>query len=456
MRLLIKNATIFDPLNGIQGQPGNLYIRNGRMSKPFKNPDQVIDATGLWALPGGIDAGSAFTSYGISLYGFQQGLSIYPASLSASYALMGYTHLHESMMFPTTALETHRFLTALPYQDGSASLCLSLREFGSLIGSDTPPEWTVLFLDLCAQRFHALNIHLLETSVHFRESALSRFNIQASKVLRYIERLPLNLPFLIETTSRLLDEELPGTPNLYYSHIGQAIDGKYAYKQIITHMTSKGMSGDLGLIPPFPHHQLQITSELTEGEHLVAHIGLHAPLKYLKVSPPASQIPLILNFATHPEFKKNLAFSTLCLGSQAIDCYPVLFQQLFENDHSFTVEDFVYQTRLVPASLLGLKDKGHLGIGAIGDVALYDPNKGQSPGEVLSHCHTLIKGGTPVIEEGVFAHAPEHPETQTYFRSHSPTEKGFAIFTTYFRAYPRLEHLHVPETMGVWKSIPIE
>ena len=350
---------------------------------------------------------------------------------------------------------THQFLASLPYQDGSASLNLALREFGALIGSNTPPDWTVQFIDTCAHRFRALNIRLPEASAHFRESNLSRFNIQAGKVLEYIARLPLNIPFLIETTSRLLDEDLPVSPNLFYSHIGRAIDGEYAFKQASSLMASKGMKGDMGLTPNTHHHQLRIEAEMGEEERLATHIGLHAPLRYMEINTPSSQITLALNLATHSNFKKNLAFSSLCLGAQSGEFYPLFFKQFFENDASYTVSDFVLQTRVLPATLLGLEDKGHLGVGAVGDVALYSPEKNLETGEMLSRCHTLIKGGTLVIEEGYLLETAS-PVTQTYFRSYTPSERDFAMFASYFKAYPRIEHLEVPDPLGNWYPIPID
>ena len=453
MKLLIKNAMVYDPKNDVQGETRALYIQKGRVSKPFKKPDKVIDAKGMLALPGGVEAGTTLSSYGLPLFSFQQNLTADPQSLSTAYARLGYTHLHESMMFPTTSLMTHHYLTALPYQDGSASLCLTLREFGGLAGAGTPPEWVVRFIDTCAQRFRALNIRLPESSAHFRESALSRFNIPASKVLEFLAGLSLNLPFLMETTSRLLDETLPATPNLFFSHIGRAIDGEYAFKQATSHMASGTMRGDIGLTPAAVHYQILTEPELCRQERLSVHLGLTGPLRYAEVQPSVSQVSLSLKLATHPEHKKRLAFSSLCLGPQAGEFYPTLFRQLFDANDSYTISDFVWQTRVMPATFLGLEDKGHLGVGAVGDVALYQPRENLSTGDILGHCHTLIKGGQLVMEGGEFTGIL--PETRTFFRAHDPTERDFAFFAGYFRSYPRLEHLDVPDSLGSWQPLPL-
>ncbi len=455
MKLIIKNATVHDPRNGIDGEVRDLYIHEGRLTEPFPDPEKIIEAKGLLALPGAIEAAGILTSYGLRTYAYQVGFPADPVTHSTIYARMGYTHLHESFMFPTTALETHTFLNALPYQDGSASLCLTLRDFGALIGANTPPEWTVRFLGTCLSRFRALNIRLPETSAHFRESTLSRFNIQANRVLAYLSELPLQVPFIVETTSRLLDEDLPAVPHLFYSHLGRAVDGEYAYKQAATHLASKGIRGDMGLAPEaVSFHQLRLEPIMGERERLTAHIGLHAPLSYADGILPAAQARLAASLATHPDFRKNLAFSTLCLGFQTGEHYPNLFRKLFDTDISYRVNDFVVQTRVLPAELLGLEEKGHLGIGAVGDIALYKPEKGRSLGETLGRCHVLIKGGNPVLVDGRFVDDAS-PETGIYYRNHVPSERDFAMFVGYFKDYPRLEHLEVPDAIGNWKPIPL-
>ena len=437
MKLVIKNAKIFDPKNGIDGQKGNIYLKDGRISRPFKKADREIDATGLWALPAGIETGIPFASYGLSFYGYKKNFPG-PKEISRRYAQMGYTHLHESMMFPSTAPGIHHFLSTLPYQDTSASLCLTLREFGTLIGSNIPPEWAVRFFNICAHRFRALNIRLPESSAHFKKSTLARYNIQAQKVFDYLSRLPLSFPLIVELTSRLLDEDLPQSPYLYYGHIGRAIDGEYAFKQVSKLITEKKTMGDIGLAPQASHSKLKIEAEIGEDEEVSAHIGMHTPLRFLEV-PEKSQSDFVLTLASHPNFKDNLAFSSSCLGVEAGKHYPSIFQELFERDTAYTISDFIKQTRVLPAAILGLENKGHLGIGAEGDVALYEPENSSSTGEILSRCHTLIKNGIPIIEKGQFLDVTSKLTKKTYFRSYTPSERDLTMFAGYFKSYPRLE-----------------
>ncbi|MEI8378480.1 MAG: formylmethanofuran dehydrogenase subunit A [Planctomycetota bacterium] len=57
--LLIKNGILHDPANGIDGVAGDLWIEGGRVvaapADPATRPVQVIDATGLVVMAGGVD-----------------------------------------------------------------------------------------------------------------------------------------------------------------------------------------------------------------------------------------------------------------------------------------------------------------------------------------------------------------------------------------------------------------
>ena len=57
--LLLRNGTVYDPTNGINGVQKDLWIVDGRIAPvPFDSAfraDRVIDATGLVVMPGGVD-----------------------------------------------------------------------------------------------------------------------------------------------------------------------------------------------------------------------------------------------------------------------------------------------------------------------------------------------------------------------------------------------------------------
>src|SRR5215203_7350381 len=57
--LCIRNGTIYDPANSVDGEILDLWIREGKIVPPpvdpLTIPDRVIDCTGLVVMPGGVD-----------------------------------------------------------------------------------------------------------------------------------------------------------------------------------------------------------------------------------------------------------------------------------------------------------------------------------------------------------------------------------------------------------------
>jgi formylmethanofuran dehydrogenase subunit A len=53
--LIIKNGFVFDPLNKVNGEKMDIAIKNGKIVEKVTRKAQVIDATGLTVMPGGVD-----------------------------------------------------------------------------------------------------------------------------------------------------------------------------------------------------------------------------------------------------------------------------------------------------------------------------------------------------------------------------------------------------------------
>ncbi|GIX04848.1 MAG: protein fwdA [Planctomycetaceae bacterium] len=57
--LLIRGGTVYDPLRGINGEVGDIWVAGGKIVAPATEPEprvcKTIDATGLVVMPGGID-----------------------------------------------------------------------------------------------------------------------------------------------------------------------------------------------------------------------------------------------------------------------------------------------------------------------------------------------------------------------------------------------------------------
>ena len=68
----------------------------------------------------------------------------------------------------------------------------------------------------------------------------------------------------------------------------------------------------------------------------------------------------------------------------------------------YTFGEIATMTRVAPAKLLGLKDRGHLSPGALADVAVYndDPDRAQ----MFRFAHLVFKDGDLVVRDGRVTH----------------------------------------------------
>jgi len=67
-------------------------------------------------------------------------------------------------------------------------------------------------------------------------------------------------------------------------------------------------------------------------------------------------------------------------------------------DREYTLNEIAIITRAAPARRLGLRDKGHLGVGADGDVTIYHDRDDRE--EMFASPRYVIKGGEVAVEEG--------------------------------------------------------
>jgi formylmethanofuran dehydrogenase subunit A len=83
---------------------------------------------------------------------------------------------------------------------------------------------------------------------------------------------------------------------------------------------------------------------------------------------------------------------------------------LTDLDREYTLNELCIVTRAGNAKTLGLKDRGHLGVGAIGDVAVYklDPKKmdGHSIEKAFSRAAYTIKEGQIIVKNGEIMASP--------------------------------------------------
>ena len=72
--------------------------------------------------------------------------------------------------------------------------------------------------------------------------------------------------------------------------------------------------------------------------------------------------------------------------------------RLPEIRREYSLSEVAMMTRAAPARLLGLPDRGHLGPGALADVAVYEDSADRT--KMFRSAHLLFKDGELVVREG--------------------------------------------------------
>ncbi len=80
--------------------------------------------------------------------------------------------------------------------------------------------------------------------------------------------------------------------------------------------------------------------------------------------------------------------------------HPAVYERtsLADLDREYTLEEIAIITRAGPAKILGLKNKGHLGVGADADVTIYTPHENKET--MFELPRYVIKDGVVLVEEG--------------------------------------------------------
>ena len=109
-------------------------------------------------------------------------------------------------------------------------------------------------------------------------------------------------------------------------------------------------------------------------------------------------------FTAYPELFELLmsrdARDAKCHGAQSQAALGLT--TLASIDREYTLEEIAIMTRAAPAKLLGLKDRGHLGAGAIADIAVY--RKGRDIAKMFGEAALVFKNGDLVVKDGEVTH----------------------------------------------------
>ncbi|GAH87457.1 unnamed protein product, partial [marine sediment metagenome] len=109
---------------------------------------------------------------------------------------------------------------------------------------------------------------------------------------------------------------------------------------------------------------------------------------------PFTTYPIVFKWLMDRKSRKDMLENVVAKKASTASTLPDL-------DREYTLSELCIVTRAGNAKTLGLRDRGHLGIGAIGDVAVYklDPEKmdGHSIEKAFSRAAYTIKEGQIVV-----------------------------------------------------------
>ena len=431
----IRNGTVYDPKNGIDGEEMDIFIADGKLvEEASPKPEVVIDARGKAVVPGGIDVHSHVATYGLNLTRFTFGFPTL-GQIGDIYARMGYTHVNEPLMTLNTASYVHHELSGIPIVDTSAFLVLTLHDIEKGLREGDREGVKRLILHLLGIT-KALNAKLYDVEVRYEKRGFFYRDIPIHRCLNFFHELsPLRdgMPGIqLRTYPELLEEDTKFLTAFCLADIASGIDNEERYEAALA-VLKRGGCVDLGITIPvlegMGNMRIGYENEAasSSSNFISMDIGLEKPLIYSRIENKSKsetdsnnvdkRVYYSLSFALDAlKYYKNISFSTDSSNGCSFYAYPGIFAALLSHDNrtelvkeelphdEYSMYELVAITRENPARQLGLGDnKGHLGTGADADIAIYDIGEDTEIKDLekrLRSCLYLLKGGEVVIREG--------------------------------------------------------
>lgn len=419
-KILIRAAAAYDPSQGWKGSLRDLYVAEGRLCEPFGDPDRTIDAQGRPVLAGGIEPHGLFACPGLAFLDGCRGTTAWRESGEA-YARMGYVHVHQPLATLVTAGLVRHGLNRLAYVDASYSVGLDLRDVGGLVRAGRGSEIGRLARGL-VRMSGGLGVFLAPPYLKHRQRHYIQKNLTAKKVLAALSDLgdEERYPVRLLGAPGLLNERMERPECFHVCGLGRTLETPEEFEACRAFL-DQGGSGDLGL--GMGEEEFVISCPPESGAApLTVDMGLPFPVSFSvrRISLEERVFENVLTLLTRakPDWRLSLSVSGLTGGLR--ERSPRLLARfLCERNRACKGsgpgswdEEGLYalarMTRLEPARSLGLKDLGHLNIGARACLAVYDfsGSTGEdNVAEALSNCWCLVKDGIVIREEGAFTGA---------------------------------------------------
>lgn len=502
--LIIKNGFVYDPLNRIDGEKMDICIRDGKIVESVKDKANVVDASGMIVMPGGVDlhshiaggevdtarllrpedhvkdveAKTALTRSGV-------GYSI-PSTFTTGYrySRMGYTTVMNPSMAPLHARHTHEELSDTPMIDKATYPLLGDWWFSLEHIRDGLIEENAAHIAwmLKATRGYAIKIVNpggLEAwgfgrNVHSLDDQVPNFDITPREIVRGLCKVNtlLNLPHTIhlhtnnlgkpgnyvtalETMKCVEDLAREDKPVIHITHIqfcafkgkdwGSFSSGAEEISHYVNNRTHVTL--DVGQViftdtttmtadGPFQFGLYHLTGNKWANHDVETETsGGIVPFRYKRSNAVNAtqwsiglEIMLLIKdpwkiFMTtdHPNGGPFFTYPTIFTWYLSKAARDKLLNKIHKKarkksllnsiDRELSLYELAIVTRAGQAKALGLKDKGHLGVGADADVAIYninpevvDPSKKfVTAKKAFERAAYTIKDGRIVVKDGEIA-----------------------------------------------------
>jgi len=484
--MIIKNGTVYDPLNGINGERMDLFIEGGRMVEEAKG--EVIDASGLIVLPGGVDLHSHVAGSKVNLGRLMRpedhrrdpvprteitrsgtGYTVPTTYVTGyRYAILGYTTVMEAAMPPLTARHVHEELNDIPMVDKGAFTMMGNNHFVMKYLKEGNWENLRNFVGWLLKATKGYAIKLVNPggvenwkwgkNVEGLDDRVENYGVTPREIIRGLARVneELGLPHpihvhcnklgvpggfgtVIETVETVMAEKA----RIHVTHIQFNSYGGEDWATLSSAAPEvakalnrfAGATCDLGQVifgeattmtgdGPWQHQLFKLTGNKWYNSDVEMEVGAGiVPYTFKPKSlVNAVQWTIGLEVALLVEDPWKLVLTTDHPNAGPFYRYPKVIEWLMSKkarektlseihrvapsrstlpslDREYSLYEIAVVTRAAPARLLGLKRKGHLGVGADADVALYEFREDDIEGS-FSRARYVIKDGEIVVKDG--------------------------------------------------------
>lgn len=483
--LRIVGGEVYDPANGINGDVKEICIEDDKIVESCKGPAEVIDATNLVVMPGGVDIHTHIGSPAVNAArafrpedhrheplakkdGFRSGVGFTVPSTFATgylYTRMGYTTVMDAANAPIGVRHTHEELIDIPLVDKGlyilmgnnefilkylkagemekikryvAWLFRSLKGYGiKLVNPGGVEQWKygkdveglddrIYYWDVTARQIlkalSLVNEELgLPHPIHLHANRLGIPNnyLTTLDTMRTLEGSRLHMAHIqfhsyggenwggFCSKAAEIAEYINAHPNIT-TDIGQVVfgdattitaDGPWQYR---LYKLSKNKWYNLDVevetgcgIVPYVYREKNYVNAIQWAIGLELFLLIRDPWRvFLSTDHPNGGpfifypwiIKLLMDKAFRAEMLKRVHKRVL-----SDTTLPTL-------DREYTLSEIAIISRAGPARALGLKHKGHLGIGADADIAMYPKDDDRE--QMFEHPVYVIKDGETVLQEG--------------------------------------------------------